>query len=96
MTPWIVAIAVGLAGLFYGLWQRARAKHTDAAQKTLKAAFDAYVTATTDQVHRLEGIVASQKVDLKRLEEAALAHLPDDALRARLTDILRPHTESED
>lgn len=86
---WLIASLAVLAGLFYGMWQRSRAKrYQREAVLSNDRAVSAEVTLR-DHRARAEALIASLKTEITRLEAAALANATPDELRARLAALLR-------
>ncbi len=81
-----------LAGLFYGLWQRSRAKRAEADLREARNAWQRLNAEKRAEVARYERLVASLKTDIKRMEEQSFANATPEQLRARLDALLRPHT----
>ncbi len=88
---WLIASAIGAAGLFFGLWQRSRAKRFEREWKLAQEAYTRELALHADNVSRYMRLVASLKAEVRRAQEAALANATPDELRARLSDLLRPH-----
>jgi hypothetical protein len=88
MLMWVLALAGSGAGLFYGLWQHARASSLEHERDEQHELYIAAIENGNSDKRRLEAVIADLKQQLKYVEEATIHAVSDSDLRARLNNVL--------
>lgn len=91
---YVLASLAGLAGLFYGLWQRARASRAVAERGQMASTLDTHLRVSEDRRRRLEAVITDLKARLIRAEEESLANASPDDVRRRLGELLSPDSDA--
>lgn len=84
----LFGVAGGLAGFMYGLWQRERAARAHALYESLSQKYTQELVTHQDREQRLERVIEDMRGRLHAAQEAAIANLGPDAIRARLGELL--------